>query len=58
MDVMKAFKKLIAAGDKKGALALMPKVQKTLDKAVKGKTLDKNTVSRRKSRLSKLLKKI
>lgn len=32
-------------------------VQKALDKAVKGKTLKKNTASRKKSRLSKLLKK-
>lgn len=58
MDATKAFKKLVAAGDKKGALALMPKVQKALDKAVKGKTINKNTASRRKSRLSKMLKKV
>ncbi len=32
-------------------------VQKALDKAVKSKTLKQNTVSRKKSRLSKLLKK-
>lgn len=58
MDATKAFKKLVASGDKKGALALMPKVQKALDKAVKGKTINKNTASRRKSRLSKMLKKV
>lgn len=32
-------------------------MQKALDKAVKGKTLKKNTASRKKSRLAKLLKK-
>lgn len=32
-------------------------VQKALDKAVKGNTLKKNTASRKKARLSKLLKK-
>lgn len=58
MDSVKSFKKLIAAGDKKGALALMPKVQKALDKAAKGKTLNKNTVSRKKSRLEKMLKRV
>ena len=57
-SAVKNFKKLVAAGDKKGAAALMPKVQKALDKAVKGKTLNKNTVSRKKSRLSKMLKKV
>lgn len=58
MDAVKAFKKAVTAGDKKGAEALMPKLQKALDKAVKGKTLDKNAASRKKSRLSKMLKKV
>ena len=57
-DVVKSFKKLVAAGDKKAAQALMPQVQKALDKAIKGRTLHKNTAARKKSRLSKLLKKI
>lgn len=34
------------------------KVQRTLDKAAKAGTLKKNTAARKKSRLSKLLKKI
>jgi small subunit ribosomal protein S20 len=55
---IKSFKKLVALGDKKGAEALMPTVQKALDKAVKGNTLKKNTASRKKSRLSKLIKKL
>jgi small subunit ribosomal protein S20 len=58
MTAVKALKKLVASGDKKGAAALMPTVQKALDKAVKGKTLNKNTASRRKSRLSKMVKRI
>ncbi len=57
-SALKSFKKLVAAGDKKGAMALMPKVQKAFDKAVKGKTLKKNTASRKKSRLSAALKKL
>lgn len=57
-DAVKSLKKLVAAGDKKAAQALMSTVQKALDKAVKGKTLNKNTASRKKSRLSKMVKKI
>lgn len=57
-SAIKSLKKLVAAGDKKAAQALMPQVQKALDKAVKGNTLKKNTASRKKSRLSKLLKKL
>ncbi|MCR4279293.1 MAG: 30S ribosomal protein S20 [Candidatus Zambryskibacteria bacterium] len=55
---VKSMKKLIAAGDKKAAQALMPKVQKALDKASKGRTLNRNTVSRKKARLSKMVKKL
>ncbi|MDO8565551.1 MAG: 30S ribosomal protein S20 [bacterium] len=57
-ETVKSFKKLVALGDKKAALAMMSSVQKALDKAVKGKTLNKNMASRKKSRLSKLLKKL
>ena len=57
-NAVKALKKLVAAGDKKGAQAQMALVQKALDKAVKGNTLNKNTASRKKSRLSKLVKKL
>lgn len=58
MMAVKSLKKLIAAGDKKAALAQMPAVQKALDKAAKGFTLDKNTVARKKARLSKMLAKL
>lgn len=57
-DALKELKKLVAAGDKKGAQAKMAEVQKAYDKAVKGNTLKKNTASRKKSRLAKLVKKI
>ena len=55
--VVKQVKKLLA--DKQGAeaRALMPKVQKELDKAVKTGLLKKNTASRKKSRLSAAIKK-
>lgn len=55
---VKSLKKSVAAGDKKDAQVKMREVQKALDKAVKGNTLSKNTASRKKSRLSKLVKKI
>ena len=55
---IKSLKKLIATGKKKEALAMMREVQSALDKAVKGNTLKKNTASRKKSRLSKLVKKL
>ena len=55
---VKTLKKLVVAGDKKGALLKMREVQKALDKAAKAHTIDKNTASRKKSRLSKLVKKL
>ena len=55
---VKSIKKLIASGKKKEAQTMMREVQSALDKAVKGKTLKKNTASRKKSRLSKLVKKL
>ena len=55
---IKSFKKLVSTGNKKEAQTLLREVQSALDKAVKGKTLKKNTASRKKSRLSKLIKKI
>lgn len=55
---VKSLKKLVAIGNKKEAEAMMREVQSALDKAVKGKTLKKNTASRKKSRLSKLVKKL
>lgn len=53
---VKSFKKFIASGKKKEAEAVLREVQSALDKSVKSKTLKKNTVARKKSRLSKLIK--
>lgn len=53
---VKTLKKLVAEGKKKEAQAEMKNVQKALDKAAKEHTIDKNVASRRKSRLSKMVK--
>lgn len=53
-----ALKKLITAKDKKGAVEFLPKVYKALDKAVKTNLLKKNTASRIKSRLTKVVNKL
>ena len=55
---IKSLKKFVASGKKKEAEAMMREVQSALDKAVKGKTLKKNAAARKKSRLSKLIKKL
>lgn len=55
---VKSLTKLIASGDKKGAQEQMRLAQKALDKAVKKGTIKANTASRKKSRLSKLIKKL
>ncbi|MDP3763744.1 MAG: 30S ribosomal protein S20 [bacterium] len=55
---IKSFKKLVASGKKKEAETMMREVQSALDKAVKGKTLKRNTAARKKSRLSRLVKKL
>jgi ribosomal protein S20 len=57
-DVTKELKKLAIAGNKKDAEALLSKTFKALDKAAKGNTISKGNASRRKSRLSALVKKI
>ena len=55
---VKSVKKLVTANNKKEAVQALREAQKALDKAVKGKTLNKNTASRKKSRLSKMIKKL
>ena len=55
---LKSVKKLVALGKKKESNAAFRLMQKALDKAVKGKTITKNTASRKKSRLSKMIKKL
>ncbi len=58
VDTVKEVKKLIASKDKKGALKLLPAAYKAIDKAAKGKTIYKNTASRKKSRLAQSIKKL
>lgn len=55
---VKSVKKFVAAGNKKEAQTALRDAQKALDKAAKTHALDKNSASRRKSRLSKMVKKL
>lgn len=57
-QAVKSFKKLIVSGNKKEASLALRTAQKALDKAVKGNTITKNTASRKKSRLAKMIKKL
>ncbi len=57
-SAVKSVKKFVVEGKKKDAVLAFRTAQKALDKAVKGKTLSKNFASRRKSRLSKMIKKL
>ncbi len=54
---IKEVKKLISEKKMKEAKALMPKVQKILDKSVKTGLIKKNTASSKKSRISAMIKK-
>ena len=53
---IKQVKKLVSEKKLKEAQALMPQVQKILDKSVKTGLLKKNTASRKKSRISAMIK--
>lgn len=53
---MKQVKKLVAEKRLKEAEALIPKLQKIIDKATKTNLLKKNTASRKKSRIAALIK--
>jgi small subunit ribosomal protein S20 len=57
-DAVKQVTKLIAAKKKDEALKLLPKAYQAIDKAAKGKTLNKNTASRKKSRIAQAIKKL
>ncbi len=54
--VVHDIKKLVKESKKAEAMKLLPKAYKAYDKAAKEKTIDKNTASRKKSRLSKFIK--
>jgi small subunit ribosomal protein S20 len=53
---IKKFKKTITSGDKKKAQELFKNICSLLDKAAKRNIIHKNTASRKKSRLARLLK--
>ncbi|MDD2547858.1 MAG: 30S ribosomal protein S20 [Candidatus Pacebacteria bacterium] len=52
---MKKILKEITSSDKKQAEKLLPKAYKTIDKAAKTNVIKKNTASRKKSRITKLV---
>lgn len=53
-NVVKEYKKLILAKKTDEAQKLIPKLQKAIDKALKGGLIKKNTANRKKSRLIKI----
>jgi small subunit ribosomal protein S20 len=55
--VTKQVKKLVSEKKVKEARALMPQVQKIIDKSVKTGLLKANTAARKKSRISAMIKK-
>jgi small subunit ribosomal protein S20 len=55
--VVKKVKKLVLEKKTKEALALMPEVQKIIDKSVKTGLLKRNTAARKKSRIVAMIKK-
>jgi len=56
-DIVKKVKKLVADKKVKEAEALLPTAFKAIDKACKTNLIHKNTASRKKSRLAKMLAK-
>ncbi len=57
-SAVKQVRKFIAEGKKAEAMDAMKAAMSTLDKAVKKKTILKNTASRKKSRLAKAIAKL
>lgn len=55
-DAVKKIEKLVAGKKVEEAKKLLPIAQKAIDKAAKHNTLNKNTASRMKSRLARLVK--
>jgi len=56
-DSIKEIKKLVSKNDAETAKGLLSKVYKDIDKAAKKGVIKKNTASRKKSRISALIKK-
>lgn len=57
-SLLKKVKKMVAEKKAEDAKKILPQVYKILDKAAKTNLLKKNTVSRYKSRITKLINKI
>jgi len=56
-DIIKTIRKLVLENKKEEAKKLLPKAYKAIDKAAKTGVIKKNTASRKKSRLTKLVNK-
>ena len=56
-EVVGKIKKLVMLNKQSEALALLPQAYKALDKAAKTNVIHKNTASRKKSQLTKFIKK-
>lgn len=54
-SLISTLRKFLAESKKEEAQKLLPQIYKALDKAVKKNTIKKNTASRRKSRITKLV---
>jgi small subunit ribosomal protein S20 len=57
-DVVKQIKKLVKDKNEIEAKKLLSSAYKAIDKAAKGNTIKKNAASRKKSRLSKMIKSV
>jgi small subunit ribosomal protein S20 len=57
-DAIKKVKTFVLQKDKKGANSVLSEAYKAIDKAMKRGIIKKNTASRKKSRLSKMIAKI
>lgn len=57
-DVVKELRGFVGAKDKKAAQKLLSNAYQAIDKAAKTNLIKKNTASRKKSRLSKLINKL
>ncbi len=56
-ETVKKLREAVKAGKAEDAKKMLPTVQKALDKAAKVGVISKNTASRKKSRLVKMIKK-
>lgn len=57
-DLVKKAKDLVGEGKTEEAKKLLPQIYKALDKTAKAGTIKKNTASRKKSRMTKLINKV